>query len=253
MKKILFLIVPLFFLLFLAKPSFAQTSLKPFNQFFGTDNASTNFIADNTKDTTFVLMPFTKIIIQANTFSEKNIKFLYFGGKWDEIKNKLLPKDQSPITSYFFFFTNSQGKEIRPSKPLKIETFNNFIGTKTYYYPLNAAANIDEANKNMLPGPILAKVELPINDYAFIIGVNKILNKNDPLFTAYKNIVSPSTIPSPPSSKNQMTNIPVLYKIIAVALIIVILAIAGFLYSSKRKPKKIRKIEEPSKIIVGGK
>lgn len=244
MKKILFLILPLFFFLFLAKPSFAQTTG---GLYFASENQTTHFIPDTTKQQTIILRPFTRIILQPNTFSDKSVIMLAVPGRWDTIKSTFLPNNQSPIISYRLLFQNPQGVLVLPNKPINIEAYNNFTGTKTFYYPLDISLNKDTLNQKQLPGPILAKVTLPTSDNAFIIAIDKIVDKNSQIFSVGTN--NASTPPPVAKGLNQTS----LKQIAIVAVVVIVVAVVLYLYYLKKKPKKIRKVEGPKKIIVGGK
>lgn len=242
MKKLLFVVFLLLLFVFATKISFAQTSS---DFLFAAENQTKNLIFDNTKSQRIVLMPFTTVTFEAGTFSEKNIFVISMPGRWDNIKSTLLPKDQSPIVSYLFLFKNTSGIPVRPTKPIKIETLNNFTNTTTFYYPLNASLNIDKQNQKNMRGPILAKVDLPENDYGFIIGVNKILDKNDPVFS----VNTRSTSTPPPAAKGLSQNL--LKKLAVVAVVIIVVTVVAYTYYLKKKSKRVRKVEGPKKIIVG--
>ena len=255
MKKILLLILPLFLFLFLARPSFAQnTTGNPLFNFF-TPGTPKNFftITDSKKEQKFLLLPFTNIVIQENTFSENNINLSVFEGNFDNIKTNILSKGYSPIASYYFVFKNTQGKDLIPGKPIKILTYNNYLKSTTFYYPINKNGKIDTQEQISQPGPVLFKADLPVNDPAFVIAVNKDLDKNDSIFNDKIKPI-PTVNPTGQSRENIFTNILIL-KIMALVLgIIIFLVTLGFVLNSRRdKSKKIKKVEEPPKIIIGGK
>jgi len=124
------------------------------------------------------IFPFSKVIIQPKSFSD-NVKIYVFEGNWDKLKS-ILPKDQSPISSYYLVFIDSKGKTVTPTNQVSIQSYNNYVSTDTFFYPLGAIGNIDVANSKRWAGHIKVDTLLPIQDSAFMVSVNKILAKNDP-------------------------------------------------------------------------
>lgn len=245
MKKLLLAVFLFLFFVFATKISFAQNTNALFQYFAPEVSVSQNVISDNANSTVIVLQPYAKVTIQPNSFSEKNITIRVFSGKLEELRNKFLSKGYSPIASYYLLFTNSKGKEIRPSIPLKVNVINSFTGTTTFYYPLKPTAEIDTQNqKSFNKRPEVAQFDLPVNDYGFIIAINRIIDLNS---LALKPLLTPTAKPTVITSNDNSQ------KIILAILVIIVLAIIGYVYYLLKKPKKIRKVEEPKKIIVGGK
>ena len=253
MKKILFLILPLFFFLFLAKPSFAQnTTGNPLFDFFIPGTPKTFFnIPDSTKDQTFSLMPFTKIIVTNGTFSENNVNIYVFNGDFDKVKTKVLPKGQSPFASYYFVYTNSQGKLLIPAKSIKIESYNNFVKSLTFFYPLDKTGKIDTQNQTNQPGPVLFKADLPTKDPAFVLAVNKNLSSDDPIFSGNEKETA-----APQAKNNQLINTNFFGEnkdlvILTSVIVLILITVVVLFFIKKNSPKKNKRIEEPPKIIVG--
>lgn len=250
MKKILFLILPLFFFLFLAKPSFAQnTTGNPLFDFFVPGAPKIFFnVPDSAKDQTFSLLPFTKITVTNGTFGENNVNIFVFEGDFDKIKAKMLQQGQSPIASYYLVFENSKGKLLTPAKPIKLDIINNFNQSVTFYFPLGINGKIDTKNQANKPGPAHFKTDLPIEDPAFVVSVNKNISKDSSIFGSGKQpdiqITTGANFQEPKKMNSQI--------ILLAVIILLLLAFVGILLFVRRKtPRKIKKIEEPPKIVVG--
>lgn len=181
MKKILLLVLSLFFVLFLVKPSFAQVPQGITNNpFFDMSKpVATTFIPLEDKNPKEInIFPFSKVIIQPKSFAD-NVNLYVFAGNWDKLK-PILPKDQSPVSAYYLVFVDSKGKMISPTNQITVQSYNNYANTDTFFYPLGAVGNIDVPNSKRWTGQIMVNTPLPVQDLAFIVSVNKILDKNDP-------------------------------------------------------------------------
>lgn len=250
MKKIkLLLILPLilvFAFLFLTSNSFAQQTIglffdnsKPYVHYF---LPSSNV---NTKARVEVL-PFTTLVIEPGTFSNTTNVIVY-KGKWQSIKS-LLPEKEYPISSYYLLFLDSKGKQTFPKKEIAIESYDNYIDSKAFFYGITKDNKLDTASRIEFKGPVLVKTTLLLDNPAFVVATDKVLTENDPSLNPQTNGTKPAV-----PQKNQ-ANTPSLKSLI-LGIIAVILFIVVLLYllwkNNSKKPRK--KIEEPPKIIVGGK
>ena len=171
-----FLLSLVFFLLFFQAPAFAQSV-----QISGFDYS--NPVKESTTDpktgiTTIELLPFSAVFIDPGTFPQ-GFTFEAAKGNWDRMK-ELIPQEQSPISSYALTFYDSLGKQIKPSKPLRIQSFNNYTGTNTYYYPLFSDGSLDNEKVAFWQGNIKVTTQLPIDDPAFIVAADANIPSNDP-------------------------------------------------------------------------
>ncbi len=240
MKKIKLLVVlPLILaFLLLGKTSFAQTppATIPNNPLFDmTKPVATSFIQyGETSPKTINLFPFTTITVPPQSFND-NVNVYVFEGNWDKLKT-ILPKDQSPIASYYLVFINSKGKVVTPSNQISAQVYNNYVGTNTYFYPMGSVGNIDVANSKSFTGHILLNTQIPIQDSAFMVGINKIIAKNDSSLTP----PTPGTyVPAKTTSSG-----PSLYtqKVFAlIFLIIVAMLLLALLWSNSKKTSRRRK------------
>jgi len=185
-----FLLSLVFFLLFFQTPAFAQSV-----QIEGFDYSNT--VKESTTDpatgiTTIELLPFTAVFIDSGTFPQ-GYTFEAAKGNWNRMK-ELIPQEQSPISSYALTFYDSLGKQIMPSKPLRIQSFNNYTGTNTYYYPLFSDGSLDNDNVSFWQGNIKVEARLPIDDPAFIVAADANIPSDDPTLDPanYGEPVSPS-------------------------------------------------------------
>lgn len=251
MKKILFAVFLFLLFVFVTKSSFAQNTLDlPFLA-PGTPKTIVN-VTDSKKEQKITLDHFTNIIVQRDTFSEKDVKILVFEQDFDSVKLNILPKGQSPIVNYYFVYANNQGKLLTPAKPIKIESYNNFVKSLTFFYPLDKYGKIDSKNQASQPGPVLFKTDLPINNPGFIIAVNKNLDKNNPALNLGKN-ASPQAKQIQPTETNRTTSSVTKTILIALTIVALLIVIVAAVSLRRGKLKKTRKVEEPKKIIVGGK
>ena len=178
MKKtnilLIFLLFGFSFLMF-SKSSFAQNSN---SSLFDTANPiRQEKINANAKTTLAIsLFPFSTIIIKPGSFNEDVTLYISLG-IWNKLKTAL-PKDQSPISSYYLVFKSKDGT-VYPSNPLSIESYNNYINTNTFFYPLSSPDTIDTANQKNWPGHIRVRTDLPVKDSGFIVAANIDLKPND--------------------------------------------------------------------------
>ncbi len=237
MKKIkLLLVLPLILLsLFLAKTSFAQTPQGNFpnNPFFNTSTpAVTSFIQYGEKTAKQInVPPFSTITVPSGSFSD-NVTVYIFNGNWNKIK-AVLPSGQSPISSYYIVFINSKGSMVLPTNQITIQSYNNYINTDTYFYPMGAVGSIDTANAKSWSGHILVNTPLPIQDSAFIVAVNKNLSQNDPSLNPNSNLGNGNTNSTPLPLNTQ--------KAIAFVLLIGIALLLLFLMQKNKKTAHRRK------------
>ncbi len=173
MKKIILVAFLIFLFSFFVKDTFAQNTN---GSFFDSKIVFSQKINPNTRQT-FIVGPFTSIIIQPKTFKEE-INFYVYKGILENIK-AVLPKSQSPISSYYLYFVNSKNEPITPELPIIIHSYNNYIDSKTYFYPLVSSSKIDRENVKELPGPVKVIEQLSPEQLGFIVAVNKVLDKND--------------------------------------------------------------------------
>lgn len=232
MKKIrLLLVLPfLFAFVILANRSFAQVPQGITNNpFFDMSNAAlTSFIpVGDTTPKEISIFPFSKIIIQPKSFTD-NVNIYIFRGDWDKLKT-ILPKDQSPISAYYLVFVNSKGKMVAPTNQISVQSYNNYVDTDTFFYPLGAVGNIDVANSRRWSGHIVVNTLLPIQDSAFIVSANKILDKNDPSLHPSTNSVTPQ-----PNAVNQQASAR-LQKLFALVLLIGIAFLISFMMWGNKK------------------
>jgi hypothetical protein len=196
------------------------------------------------------LPPFTNITIQEGTFSVP-VHLGIYQGNWDSIK-KLIPQNQSPITSYYLIFVDFSNKPIKPSKNILIHSSNNYPKTTTYFYPLSENGTIDTNNEIQKPGPVYLQTELPSDDSAFVIAVNKVLNKNDP--TLHPGTFSgPKSGQTPNLYKNPFAWLSINMLLGGFLLLLVIIGVILYFALRNNKNKPRGKIDEPQNIIVGGK
>jgi hypothetical protein len=248
------------------KKIFLITSFLAFLFFVGTSYAQTPTLFSDSQITRTVLpkgistpklillFPFTRITIQPGSFND-DIQVIISSGNWNGIKS-LIPKNQSPVSSYSISFFDSTGKIVYPAKPILVESYDNYVKTTAFFYPLDKNYDIDKSNVKSFPGPLLLKIDLPLQDSGFIVAVDKVLDKMDPSLNPplvpLPGASSQKTIPASPQNQGLT-----LLKNILPTILIVLFAlaiIAYFFYQNKDKSKPRKKPEEPtSKIIVGGK
>jgi len=149
--------------------------------------------APSTADTKISLPPFTTITVKKGSFRE-DVTLSVYEGDFDKIK-ALIPKGQSPISSYYFVFKNQKGLTVFPSIPLTIESVNNYSNTDTFYYSLLPNITVDKQDQKKWSGNVSVNVILPIKNSGFILATNKILDKNDPALNAEKSITKPQPTP----------------------------------------------------------
>jgi hypothetical protein len=240
MKKInIFLILLLFgfSLIWFVKSSVAQgiNSNTLFN--LSTIVQQTEINANAKTPLAISLLPFTTINIKPGTFKEDVMLFVY-KGDFEKIKT-ILPKGQSPISSYYLIFRNArQGFPVNPIVPLEIQSYNNYINTNTYFYPTNSPIAIDTINEKNWPGHIKIRTDLPINDSGFIVAMNKILQPNDSSFLNSQNTKQNLT---PTATQNNLVNLSKLVSLwpFALALIIVISLIFIIFWFISKKQKRL--------------
>jgi len=238
MKKIkLLLILPFVFaFVLLADRSFAQVPQGITNNpFFDMSKTVTSsFIpVDDKNPKEIIIFPFSKVIIQPKSFTD-NVNVYIFEGNWDKLKT-ILPKDQSPVSSYYLVFVDSKGKTVFPTNEITVISYNNYINTDTFFYPLGAAGNIDVANSKKWPGHIMVNTLLPIQDSAFVISANKILDKNDPSLRLLANQGN-----SQKNSGNQQASAN-LQKFGALILLVGAALLISFMMWGNRKPSRRKK------------
>jgi hypothetical protein len=182
------------------------------------------------------LLPFTTLTIKPGSFSEDVTLSVYLGA-WNNLKTAI-PKNQSPISSYYLVFKSSNSSVVYPSIPLTIESYNNYVDTDTFFYPTVSDKEIDTQNQKQWKGHIKVNTELPVKDQGFIVAANINLKPND--ISLHPNTISPSpsSIPnqtSKPSSSSITQNIYLI-----VALIVVTIAIIGIAFILLNRPNKPR-------------
>lgn len=238
MKKIKFIakLLPLLILFFI----FATASNAAFAQNQSLFDLSTAIrqekITKNQKTQVVSLFPFTTLTIKPGTFNQDVTLYVY-PGAWNNIKTALL-NEQSPISSYYLVF-KSKNDTVYPSIPLTIESYNNYINTDTFFYPVTQSGEIDRENQKNWPGHIRVRTELPVKDPGFIVAANIDLKPNDSSLNPTITVSAPSVVLSPspkPSAAGSFIK-QNLYLIIAfVAVIILILGITFLLFKSSKKP-----------------
>ncbi len=195
------------------------------------------------------LPPFTRITIQPGSFSDK-VQVTIYPGNWYSMK-ALIPEDQSPVSSYIITFLDSTGNRVYPAKPIYVESYENYVKSTAFFYPLDKNNNIDKANVKSFPGPLFLKINLLPQDPGFIVAVNIILDKKDPS-------LNPSLFQSKTTPPQGLAWISLtLLKNILPTILIVVAAFATIAYlfwqnKEKGKPRK-KTGESSSKIIVGEK
>lgn len=178
-------------------------------------------------------MPFSKVIIQPKSFAD-NVNVYVFGGNWDKLK-AILPKDQSPIYSYYLVFVDSKGKMVAPTNQITVQSYNNYYNTDTFFYPLGAIGNIDVANSKRWPGHIMVDTLLPIQDSSFVVSANKILDKNDPSLHPSINPVNTQQ-----NSGNQQASAN-LQKLVALILLVGAAFLISFMMWDNKKASRRKK------------
>lgn len=213
---------------FFAKSSFALTSQ---NSLFNFSNiVLQQKLSANIKDVQVIkLLPFSTIVVNPGTFKTDTFIFVY-KGNFDKIK-AALPAGQSPISSYFFMFRDAGGLPATLLKPLNIQSYNNYVNTNTYFYPVNSSSQIDTENQKTWQGHILANTDLPVKDAGFIVAANINLQSND-------NSLHPK-LETPAAKTNTMQQNTQINSILQIAgLLLAVVLIGGFvafLNFSKRK------------------
>ncbi len=174
--KLIFIIALSIVLLSFAHQSFA---FEDPNAIFSLSKVVTQQkIPRNSKDVQVVnLLPFTVLVIKPETF-QQDVTISVFEGNFDNVK-KILPQDQSPISSYYFVFRSADGVPVSPLTPINVQSINNYIDTNTFYYPMSSIREIDKVNQKEYQGHIRVNVDLPVNDPAFIVATNKIISKSE--------------------------------------------------------------------------
>lgn len=231
LKKLLF--IPLFILLFfqlniLQNKTNAQNSNSLFDTKFVIRQEKIN--ANSKTPLVLSLYPFTTLVFQPGSF-KSDVTIYVYKDNFINIKN-ILPKGQSPISSYYFIFKNSEDKIVLPLIPLRVQSYNNYINTNTYFYPLSTASQIDKLNQKEYKGHINVNTNLPINDSGFIVAANIELNGND-------ETLNPTTITEKiiNTKQNQkLNNLFALFPFIVIFIIIVF--IVGLILFNSRKRKK---------------
>ena len=163
LKKTLFItiVLALFYIFNITQNvTFAQNKSLLFNTNFAIREEKIN--ASSKTPLVMSLYPFTTLIFQPGSFTN-DVTIYVYKDNFDNIKN-ILPKNQSPISSYYFIFKNSDGKTVLPKIPLKVQSYNNFIDTDTFFYPLNSTFQIDTINQKQWKGHINVNTDLPIKD-----------------------------------------------------------------------------------------
>lgn len=229
MKKLIFSIVFLLILLTSSITySFAQTPT-PVSFFDTTPSADVN--TDNSTPTYIELLPFTNLIIQAHSFTQ-DVNIKVYQGIFDNIKT-LLPADQTPVSSYSVVASDTNGKEVAPVKPIEIKSYNNYVDSITYFYPLTNANSIDLPNSEKVPGPVYLSARLPIEDSAFVVAVNKNLTKSD-------HSLNPKKYPPNSAAANtvSLTNLTSMEKLATLIVLVACGLIIAYQFSSKGKRRK---------------
>jgi hypothetical protein len=236
MNKIkLLIILPLLTLFFLsAKLSFAQAQVPQNiiqNPLFDMRKVVTTGLINlsNTTPQDITIMPFSKITIQPKSFND-NVNAYVFKGNWDKI-TPLLPNGQSEISSYYLVFVDSKGKQATPTKAFTIQSYNNYVGTDTFFYPVTSAGSVDSANSQKWPGHIIVNTALPIQDSGFIVSVNKLLDKSDPS-------LDPLSHPPVAQNKAGLNNPDVQKYLTLTVLLVVALLLSYILWGNKKNRRK---------------
>lgn len=222
--------------LLLAKVSYAQTTapdVVTYNPFFDmSKTAATSFIQYGEPNAKKIeIFPFTTIVVPPNSFKD-NVTVNIYQGNWDKIK-AILPNEQSPISSYYIAFVNSKNKMVLPSNPITVQVYNNYVGTNTFFYPIGAAGNVDVANAQKWTGHVFVNTALPLQDSAFVVSVNKLLQKTDTSL----NPPSPNTqvaTPAPTASPTTQKVIALVF-LIGASLLLLFLLFANNKKSHRRK------------------
>lgn len=219
MRKILLSIF--LFLVFFQASTHAQTLQIPGFDYLN-PVAKEGKIDPKTGVNTIELLPFTAVFIDPGTFPQ-GYTLVALKGRWNDMK-KLIPADQSPISAFALVFYNKEGLQIKPSKPIKIQSFNNFTNTDTFFYPIKENGEIDMANYISWPGHIKVVTLLPIDSLAFIVGADVVIPENDPTLDPTK-YGPPVTPPSQKNSqqlnqKNLDPKLPLVGILVALALVI---------------------------------
>lgn len=178
MKKIIFFLILFISPLLFSTTAFAQTvQITGFDYSLGPVVRS-YFLENESEPKKIGLAPFTTVAISPGTF-DTDAQINVYKGAWEEMK-KLIPQNQSPIASYYLFFYDGDGNEIKPKKALVVESINNYTGTDTFFYPIGPSGKVDESSKKTFKGHVRVTETLPLNDQAFIVGANINLQENDP-------------------------------------------------------------------------
>lgn len=190
----------------------------------------------NIKETQAVsLLPFTTLIIKPGSFQEDVTLYVY-PGAWNNIKTALL-NEQSPISSYYFIF-KSKNDTVYPSVPLTIESYNNYINTDTFFYPVARLGEIDRENQKNWPGHIRVRTELPVKDPGFIVAANIDLKPNDSSLNPTITASAPSVVLSPstkPSTAGSFIKQNIYLILVLVVIVILILGITFLLLKGSKK------------------
>lgn len=176
------------------------------------------------------LLPFTVLVIKPETF-QQDVTISVFEGNFDNIK-KILPQDQSPISSYYFVFRSNDGVPVAPLVPINVQSINNYIDTNTFYYPMSSIREIDKANQKEYQGHIRVNVDLPVNDPAFIVAANKIISKSE--IESQKPTPTIAAAPIQNQSNNQRGKASIWPTVGALAVVVtIILIIFGALWKKQ--------------------
>lgn len=225
--KLIVKLLPLLILFFFfAQTSFAQNAN---GSFFDSKVVFSQRVNPNSQQA-FIIGPFTSIIIQPKTFKEEVSLYVY-EGNFDKIK-AALPPSQSPISSYYLNFLNSKNQTITPELPIIIHSYNNYINSKTYFYPLTSTNQININSVKEMAGPIRVNEQLPVKDIAFIVAVNKILNKND---SSLLPATSEKDAQTAPKAKTQYNSLILPFGLLGIVLLTLIVVL--FLSFRKRNKK----------------
>lgn len=226
MRKIFLSII--FFLVFFQAPTYAQTVQIP-----GFDYLEPVAIEGktdpNTGVTTIELLPFSAAFIDPKTFPA-GYTFKALKGRWNDMK-KLIPQDQSPISAFALVFYNKEGLEIKPSRPIRIQSFNNYGGSDTFFYPIKENGEIDVENYDSWPGNIKVVTKLPIDDSAFIVGADKIIREDDATLDPSK---YSSPLPSPAQTSQNAIKKALDPRVLPIALMIVVLLAAAYILKKRQ-------------------
>jgi hypothetical protein len=129
------------------------------------------------KNPQVIVLPFSTLVVNPGTFKNDAFIFIY-EGDFDNIK-KVLPQGQSPFSSYYLVFRQTNGLPAILFKPISTQSYNNYVNTNTYFYPLASSSLIDKANEKTWQGNVFAKADLPIQDVGFIVAANINLKQDD--------------------------------------------------------------------------